>query len=103
MIEQDELNNFIMNKDLAIKLFEALERLDKNSDFQLLIEEGFFTKYVKNQMSLLKAEGNEGNRGVSIENLAGVSVLKNYLVMVENIGKRFKEESEEAQYEEHVG
>lgn len=78
--------NLRENADLVIGLYESLERLGKNPDFKNLIEYGFMEMYSLNQVSMLASPGSD--RAAIYSDLHGVSVLQNFLLVIERLGEQ---------------
>lgn len=78
-----------------IKLGEALERLNKNKDFKLLITDGYQRDYSARQVSLLADPG--ASKEVVVAGLQGISELLAYCRAVEH-GARIAKRT----YDEHV-
>lgn len=100
MIKDKPSTNLIENSELAIKLYDALERLSSNEDFKVLIEEGFMKTFALNQVGLLAHPGtvktmDEGSRNRLQDNLLAVSVLENFLITIEILGERAKAQAQE--------
>ena len=77
-------------------MYESLERLRGNTDFQKLILEGYFKDKAVNGVSMLASPHivKEGLRPQIMEDLVAVSRLQDFFIVVENLGA-VPEESEE--------
>ena len=77
--------NLRENSELAIELYEAYERLCKNPDYKKVIEYGFMELYALNQVSMLASPGSD--RASIYSDLHGISVLQNFLIVIERMGE----------------
>ena len=75
----------------------ALERLEKNPDFQSLILEGYFKDRSINGVSMLADDGvkRQGQRPDVMEMLVAVSQLMDYFRTVKNLGSLAIDEEED--------
>ena len=80
--QQVELETIDNTKDLLMG--EALERLERNPDWKLVIEEGYLQDSVLNSMSLLAVPQLRNDRGGVMEDLVAASNLKYYLLTLKN-------------------
>lgn len=88
MIKDKPNTNLRENAELTISLYDSLEKLSKNKDFKNLIEYGFMELYSLNQVSMLAAPGVD--RSSIYSDLHGVSVLQNFLLVIERLGEQAK-------------
>lgn len=67
---------------------QALERLQQNADFKLVIEEGYFKDRVLDGVSLLATDyvKKSGTRPDIMENLVAISRLQDHFAMIKNMG-----------------
>lgn len=67
---------------------EALDRLRRNPDFQLVIEEGYFKDRAVEGVSLLASDyiRQSGRRPELMEVLVAISNLKQHFLMIDNLG-----------------
>ena len=72
-----------------VEMYEALERLEKNPDFQKVIKEGYLKKSVLDSVSLLAHPSikQQGQRPDVMEDLVAASNLNFYLLMLKNKGQ----------------
>lgn len=89
MIKDKPNTNLRENAELAAGLYDAYERLSKNADFKHVIEYGFMELYPLNQVSMLASPG--ADRPSIYSDLHGVSVLQNFLLIIERLGEGAKE------------
>ena len=75
---------------------EALERLEKNPDFKLVIEEGYFKDRAVSGVSILASDQvkNAGKRTDVMEGLIAISALQDHLQTVHAMGQAIKDEAE---------
>jgi hypothetical protein len=69
-------------------LWEALDRLKSNKDFQKVVLEGYFKDKAVNGVSLLAQDQivAGGHRSAVMEDLIAISSLQDYFLTVENLG-----------------
>jgi len=79
----------------------ALERLEKNPDFQAVILTGYFKDKAINGVSLLANDQivKEGHRPAIMESLVAISQLEDHFHTIKNLGTVVPEDEEEAQTE----
>lgn len=67
---------------------QALERLEKNEDFKLVILEGYFKDKAINGVSLLATDHVKrgGFRGDIMEQLVAISQLEDYFMTIKGLG-----------------
>ena len=98
MYKDKPSTNLYENTELAISLYDSLERLSKNPDYKNLIEYGYMELYALNQVGMLASPGSD--RPAIYSDLHGISVLENFLIMIERLGERHKAvEAEELESE----
>ena len=80
-----------------VDLKEALDRLEKNSDFQKVIKEGYFKDKAVNGVSLLATDyvRQNGMRAEIMEALVGISLLEDYFATIQNLGTTAPEDDED--------
>jgi hypothetical protein len=88
MIKDKPNTNLRENIDLAVSLYDSLERLSTNADFKNLIEYGFMELYALNQVGMLASPGSD--RPSIYSDLHGISVLSNFLLVIERLGEQAK-------------
>lgn len=90
----DERLKEIKEEEEAIKLYEALQRLDKNEDFKLLIRQKYLRDSVLDNFSLLAhpAIKKNGERPDVMEEMVAKSNLNLFLLNIEQTGKYLIEE-----------
>lgn len=78
------------------ELFEALERLYANKDFQQVVLEGYFKDKAVNGVSLLATDyvRQTGSRGNILEELVAISALENFFETIKNKGAPVVDASE---------
>jgi hypothetical protein len=66
---------------------DALERLERNKDFQKLILDGYFKEFAANQTSMLAMDYTRqmNNRGEIFERLVAISNLQDYFITIKNM------------------
>ena len=71
-----------------VNLWEALERLQSNKDFQKVVLEGYFKDKAVNGVSLLAQDAivKGGHRTAVMEDLIAISSLQDFFITVENLG-----------------
>ena len=76
---------------------EALERLEKNKDFQLVITQGYFVDKAVEGVSMLAQEGvkRQGQRPDVMEMLVAISNLEDYFATVKAMGAGAKQDLDE--------
>ena len=83
------------NKDLLtveneywVTMHDALERLENNPDFKLVIKEGYFKDKAVNGVSMLATDyvKSNGLRGDVMEQLVAISQLEDYFATIHNLG-----------------
>jgi hypothetical protein len=89
-LEQKEQEQY----DYFVKQKQALERLEKNPDFKLLILEGYFKDRAINLVSALGSDyvRRSGTRGELIEEANSISMLQQYFITIKKMGAEIKEE-----------
>jgi hypothetical protein len=92
---ESQLKDTDGNKDLLtveneywVNLHNALERLEQNDDFKLVIKEGYFKDKAVNGVSLLATDyvKKAGARGDIMEQLVAISQLEDYFATIHNLG-----------------
>jgi len=80
-----------------VKLKEALDRLNKNEDFKLVIKQGYFKDKAINGVSLLATDyvRQNGLRNEVLETLVGISLLEDYFATVQSMGTISPDDEEE--------
>lgn len=93
----EELELMTTERHYWVEKVEALERLEKNKDFQSLILEGYFKDKAINGVSMLANDyvKANGQRHDIMEMLVAVSQLQDYFKMVKNLGYSAKDDMEE--------
>ena len=81
-----------------LDLLEAMERLEKNPDFKMIIEEGYMKENVLDSVSLLAEPSvkKQGLRGEVMEDLVSASNLAYYFKMIRNLGGAARQDFEDA-------
>lgn len=81
----------------AVSVYEALDRLHDNPDFQKVILEGYFKDEAVRITSLLATDyvRREGVRPVLMERLIAISALQDYFKTVIQMGAPMDEDEEE--------
>jgi len=97
--EKDQVELETVERDQWIKRVEALERLERNDDFKMLILEGYLRDKVLESVSLLGIPEikKQGHRPDVMEDLIACSNLQYYLAMVKNLGSVAKEDRDEGE------
>ena len=74
-------------RDFAIELGNALNRLRENPDFKLVIEDGYFRDKALDSVSLLGVPQikEQNRRGDVIEDLVAISNLQYYFRMIDSM------------------
>ena len=69
-------------------MYEALQRLEKNKDFQTVILEGYFRDKAVNGVSMLAEPSikQQGQRGDIMEDMVAISNLQYHFKMIKNLG-----------------
>ena len=69
-------------------LRRALERLDKNPDFQLVITDGYFKDKAIQQVATLASDNVRlgGHRAAVMEDLIAISNLQHYFLLIRRMG-----------------
>ena len=82
--EERLTNKELEKKNKIVKLNAALEEAEKDEDFKLLIIDSYLTENALNKTSLITEESviRGGHRKEILEDLSGVSVLRNWMVKV---------------------
>lgn len=70
----------------AKQLALALERLQKNKDFKLVIQSGYLNKMQDNLVTGLAIVSNEANVQQTVRQLTGIGSLKNFFDVIYNNG-----------------
>lgn len=70
----------------AKKLAEAVAKLRNNKDFKLVVEQGYFTKYLNNLVQGLAIVSTEANVNQMNRQIAGIGSFKHYLNTIEHQG-----------------
>lgn len=99
------LDHMVETAKVNVKMAEALDRLKKNPDYKLIIEEGFLIKYAMSQVVEKAKYMNRSKEAQSFvdSQLMGVSVLTDYLTTIRVAGNTAHEsiksaETEKARY-----
>lgn len=71
-----------------VDMYEALQRLEKNKDFQAVILEGYFRDKAINGVSMLAEPSikQQGQRGDIMEDMVAISNLQYHFKMIKNLG-----------------
>lgn len=79
-----EYEKELEGRNRVVAMNSALEEAEKDADFKLLVMDGYLTDHALNQTSLITNESIivGGHRKDVLEELSGISVLRNYLVDV---------------------
>jgi hypothetical protein len=87
------------NSEYAKNMIEALERLQKNDDFNLLVTKGYFQDEVARLTSLLSSDYliGQGKRQLIMEALTAVSYFDMYLRDVESLRPVAEDEDDTAE------
>ena len=88
--EQREYQVSVEQAEAMVRTYEALLRLKKNPDFQLIIEQQYLTESVLDSVSLLAHEQMVKERPMIQEDLISASNLKNFLLRIERTGEKIK-------------
>lgn len=93
--QQEEL--IMVEIDNWLEKLEALERLEKNKDFQAIIIDGYFKEYAVEKVSLLAVDSikRAGQRPDVMETLVAISQLQDYFKMIKNIGGAARQDYED--------
>jgi hypothetical protein len=92
---ESQLKDIDGNKDLLtveneywVTMHDALERLETNEDFKLVIKQGYFKDKAINGVSLLATDyvKKAGARGDVMEQLVAISQLEDYFATIHNLG-----------------
>lgn len=69
-------------------MWDALERLHENKDFQRVILQGYFKDKAVNGVSLLAQDAivRNGQRTAVMESLIAISQLEDYFITIQNLG-----------------
>lgn len=80
-----------------VRMWEALERLQKLDDFKLVIEEGYFKDKAVDGVSLLATDYivDNGLRNRVMESLVAISHLRDYFHTIEALGNIPPEDDDE--------
>lgn len=80
----------------AVQMWEALERLQKNPDFEKVILQGYFKDKAVDGVSLLAQDYvvDNGLRTKVMESLIAISQLEDYFMTIESLGNIPPEEDE---------
>lgn len=97
------MNNLTDEQLLAVEneywvnLYNALENLKQNKDFQTVILEGYFKDKAINGVSMLAQEAvvQGGHRTAVMEDLIAISSLEDFFITIENLGAPPSEDEEE--------
>jgi hypothetical protein len=99
--EQYEMESTKLYVDMSnkvVKLNEAMNQMEVDQDFDVLVTKGYCTDYAAGRASLITNEAivRNGKRSEVLEALAGISVLRNYFVKVRKeyveVNSQFNEE-----------
>lgn len=82
--EEEVAKQEVEDRNTIVKLNAALEEAEKDEDFKLLVIDGYLTDNALNKTSMITEESvvRGGHRKEVLEDLAGVSVLRNWMVRV---------------------
>lgn len=71
-----------------VDMWDALQRLKENKDFQKVILEGYFRDKAVNGVSLLAQDAivSGGHRTAVMEDLIAISSLEDFFITIENLG-----------------
>lgn len=93
--EIDQLET--VDNSYQVELYEALERLEQNEDFQKVIMDGYLSTKPLGLVSMLARHDvkQRGERPNVMEELIAVSTLGQYLFMIKQLGGSAKVDLEE--------
>lgn len=93
--EIDQLET--VDNSYHVELYEALERLEQNEDFQKVIMDGYLSTKPLGLVSMLARHDvkQRGERSNVMEELIAVSTLGQYLFMIKQLGGSAKVDLEE--------
>lgn len=95
---EDQLKNDIAANRVTLKLGEALERLQKNPDYQLVISTHYQTTRALELVSMLKADSaSEPTRQACREKLDAISLFGEFIRVVTLQGNAARKTIEDAQ------
>ena len=95
---EDQLKNDIAANRVTLKLGEALERLQKNPDYQLVISTHYQTTRALELVSMLKADSaSEATRQACREKLDAISLFGEFIRVVTLQGNAARKTIEDAQ------
>lgn len=88
MTNQEELELATVEAQYWVDQKNALERLEKNEDFKMIILDGYFKDRAVDAVSLLSNPGikKRGERPDIMEDLVAISGLQNHFMNVKNLG-----------------
>ena len=80
-----------------VNMYNALENLKQNKDFQTVILDGYFKDKAINGVSMLAQEAvvAGGHRTAVMEDLIAISSLEDFFITIENLGGPAPEDEEE--------
>jgi hypothetical protein len=86
---EKELMSVEVNSDYAIKMCEALKRLENNEDFKKVILNGYMSSKALDSVSLLAEPGikKQNARADIMEDLVAISNLGYFFKMVKHFGE----------------
>lgn len=95
--QETEVELETVGREYWVDMLEALERLEKNVDFKLVIMDGYLKDKVLDGVSLLAHPDvkKRGERSDIMEDLVASSNLKYHLSMIHNLGGAAKQDLEE--------
>ena len=84
------VSNQTEQNDYWVDMNDALDRLEENRDFQLVIMQGYFHDLAVNQTSLLASQSTikNGTRNQNLEKLVSISRLQDHLLLIKDLGAR---------------
>ena len=96
----NEIQEFIKEKQESVKKLEALNRLAKNKDFKLLIDNGYFVDEAT-RLVMLKASpcsaSDEDQKNI-MRGIDSVGYLRQYFATITTLGREAERRIEEAEY-----
>lgn len=97
-LENEQVERETAKNNQWIAKLEALQRLEKNPDFKLLILDGYFRDKAVDGVSLLAREDikRQGLRTDVMEQLIAISNLQDHFITIYNLGGNAKQAMEES-------
>lgn len=89
----------VVENDYYMSMAQALARLKQNEDFKKLILEGYFKDKAIRGVEIMATDYARVNnlRGAIMEELNGISMLKDYFLTVESLGMKPADDEEESE------